>query len=616
MANLFDLSGLKNKPKRNGFDLSRKNIYSISAGELLPVLTEEMLPGDSFTIDLQSFTRTQPMNTAAFARMRQYYDFFFVPYHLLWSRFGNFITSVPNNQISKYSTIGTNNSETQYAPLFDFDSYIDALARYSDKWGINNQPLDPTKQQVIDYYDPAGRPYDETSFKLMSYLGYPVGMQADPRSPYKKEYNPGSLSPFRFLAYQKIYADYYRFDQWEQTDSALFNVDFYDGTNSAPLKFDDFTVHKNADGNQIGMYVMPNSPFTLRYANFKRDLLRGVLPNQQFGSTSSVNIDQVVTRSFLDTLQSDYVTLQGFEGSATNDVSGESNRYTNINYQNGRLTVKVGSPASNDVLSNVNVTGYFNILTLRFAEAAQKFNEIKGANSYDYIKQIQAHFGVTPPKGLSHRVKYLGGCVCDLSIDPVTNTNLTGDNSPQIFGKGTFAVDGKISFKCDDYGILMCITHVLPISDYSSTRISQKLRANSPEDWPLPEFDSLGLEAVTISEIPGSVFLNQDKQLKSFGYAPRYYNWKTALDEVHGDLETIERQWTITQDFADYLSQAADYTSFGYKFFKVFPSVLDPLFAFGSKPTGERILVSDQFLVNSYFDFKCVRNLSYDGMPY
>lgn len=612
MANLFDYKGLKNKPKRNGFDLSRKNIYSISAGELLPVLTEEMLPGDSFTIDLQSFTRSQPMNTAAFARMRQYYDFFFVPYHLLWSRFGNFITNVPNNQISKSSTIGTNNSETQYGPLFDFDSYLDALAKYSDTWGINNQPLDPTKQQVYDYYDPAGRPYDETSFKLMSYLGYPVGMSADPRSPYKKEYHTGSLSPFRFLAYQKIYADYYRFDQWEQTDSALFNIDFFDGSTSAPLKFDDFTVHKNADANQIGMYIMPNSPFTLRYANFKRDLLRGVMPSQQFGGVSTVNIEPNVTKSFINYLQSSDTEIMGLTGTLETEGAGI-------------LQVRAGDlfPASIDLntttqkfLNDVNVTGYFNVLALRFAEAAQKFNEIKGANSYDYIKQIQAHFGVTPPKGLSHRVEYLGGCACDLSIDPVTNTNLTGDNSPQIYGKGTFAVDGKISFKCDDYGILMCITHVLPISDYSSTRISQKLRANSPEDWPIPEFDSLGLEAVTISEIPGSVFLPQKQQLNTFGYAPRYHNWKTALDEVHGDLETIERQWTITQDFADYLSQSAEYTFFGYKFFKVFPSVLDPLFAFGSKPTGERSLVSDQFLVNSYFDFKCVRNLSYDGMPY
>ncbi len=612
MANLFDYSGFKNKPKRNGFDLSRKNIYSISAGELLPVLTEEMLPGDSFSIDLQSFTRSQPMNTAAFARMRQYYDFLFVPYHLLWSRFGNFITDVPNNQISKTSAVGSNMAATPYAPLFDFETYLHAMAIYGDTWGISNQPTGATAADVKKYFDPAGRPYDESSYKLLSYLGYPVGNENDLRSSVKKPYKTGSLSPFRFLAYQKIYSDYYRFSQWEQTDSALFNVDFFDGRSTNPLTFDDFAIIKNANAEQLGSLVMPNSPFTLRYANFKRDLLRGVMPAQQFGGISTVEINHNVTKSFISILNSD-VALKSIDGQLGTEGAGT------LNIREGDLYGSLSQDLLRDKpISNVSVTGYFDVLALRFAEAAQKFNEIKGANSYDYIKQIQAHFGVTPPKGLSHRVEYLGGCVCDISIDPVTNQNLTGDNSPQIFGKGTFAVDGKIKFKCDDYGILMCITHILPISDYSSARIPNKLRAQFAEDWPIPEFDSLGLEAVTMSEIPGSVFFDQDKQLSIFGYAPRYHNWKTALDEVHGDLETIERQWTITQDFTKYLESTIQSQShLGYKFFKVYPSVLDSLFAFGSiANTGERTLVSDQFLVNSYFDFKCVRNLSYDGMPY
>lgn len=614
MANLFDYAGLKNKPKRNGFDLSRKNIYSISAGELLPVLTEEMLPGDSFTIDLQSFARSQPMNTAAFARMRQYYDFFFVPYHLLWSRFGNFITDVPNNQISKSSAVGTNQRNTLYSPLFDFETYSNALSTYGDVYGLGAQPLNPTAEQVRKYFDPAGRPYDESSYKLMNYLGYPIDVANNPHNPSHKDTIIGSLSPFRFLAYQKIYSDYYRFDQWQPTDSALFNIDWFDGTKPTPITFDDFTTYKNATADQIGQLIMPDSPFTLRYANFKRDLLRGILPSQQYGIPRSVDINQSVTKSFVNEIYSQDVDISGLTGGFRKSDG------SNFSVSDGALNsayFKIKGMSPSHLLEDVNVSGYFNVLALRFAEAAQKFAEIKGANSYDYIKQIQAHFGVTPPKGLSHRVEYLGGCVCDVSIDPVTNQNLTGDNSPQIFGKGSFAVDGKIKYKCDDYGILMCITHVLPISDYASTRISAKLRAQNPDDWPIPEFDSLGLEAVTVSEIPGSVYLPQNKQLGTIGYAPRYYNWKTALDEVHGDLQSIERQWTITQDFTNYLQFAsAGDLALGSNFFKVTPSVLDPLFAFGSKPTGERALVSDQFLVNSYFDFKCVRNLSYDGMPY
>lgn len=614
MANLFNFNSVKNKPKRNGFDLSRKNIYTISAGELLPVMTEEIIPGDTIDIDLSSFTRTQPMNTAAFARMRQYYDFFFVPYHLLWSRFPNFISNVPNNQISVVGKIGENRPTTSYAPLFNFDSLQDFINAYQVHQGKANP------SQEFKTLDIAGRPYDETYVKLANYLGYPFyfNKPGTPNANYVNG-NLGTLSLFRFLAYQKIYADYFRFDQWEDTDSALFNVDYFSGNWNAPLQIQNFIGNYEESLEWFEKGAMANTPFTLRYANYKRDLLRGVLPNQQFGDTASVKIDANYTTGFITSLEAHLANAHQLTGSVQyQDGNGknieDASFYGRDQHQRNITLTDIAG-----VRINTPTASYLNVLALRFAEAAQRYNEIKGATSYDYIKQIQAHFGVTPSKGLSHQVDYLGGCVSDLSIDPVTNQNLTGENSPQIYGKGTFAASGKIHFESKDYGILMCITHVLPISDYSTNRISRKLRLNVADDWPIPEFDSLGLEGVTVSEIPGSVNLQPIERLNMFGYGPRYGVWKTALDEVHGDFLTNEKQWTITQDFASLLTdpgQSSGSAHITWPFFKVIPSSLDSIFAFGSDDRGYRFFAPDQFLVNSYFDVKAVRNLDYDGMPY
>ena len=93
----MNLKSLRNKPSRNGFDLSFKRNFTAKAGELLPVMVKEVLPGDVFNIDLSSFTRTQPVNTAAFARMREYYDFFFVPYNLLWNKADTLLTQMYDN---------------------------------------------------------------------------------------------------------------------------------------------------------------------------------------------------------------------------------------------------------------------------------------------------------------------------------------------------------------------------------------------------------------------------------------------------------------------------------------------------------------------------------------
>ena len=94
MANVMSLKSFKNSVKRNGFDLSHKNAFTAKAGELLPIFCQEVIPGDKFRINGQGFTRTQPIMSAAFVRLREYYDFFFVPYKLLWNRFPTFFTQL------------------------------------------------------------------------------------------------------------------------------------------------------------------------------------------------------------------------------------------------------------------------------------------------------------------------------------------------------------------------------------------------------------------------------------------------------------------------------------------------------------------------------------------
>ena len=97
MANIMSMKMIKNSPSRNGFDLSLKKNFTAKPGEILPVFCKEVYPGDSFSIDLSAFTRTQPLNTAAFIRMREYFDFYFVPYNLLWNKADTVLTQMNDN---------------------------------------------------------------------------------------------------------------------------------------------------------------------------------------------------------------------------------------------------------------------------------------------------------------------------------------------------------------------------------------------------------------------------------------------------------------------------------------------------------------------------------------
>ena len=60
----------------------------------MPCYVQEITPGDFIKIDVSSFTRTLALNTAAYARVREKVDFYYVPYNLIWRHFSQFFTSV------------------------------------------------------------------------------------------------------------------------------------------------------------------------------------------------------------------------------------------------------------------------------------------------------------------------------------------------------------------------------------------------------------------------------------------------------------------------------------------------------------------------------------------
>ena len=68
MANIMSLKDIRNSVTRSGFDLSRKFNFTAKAGEILPVFCMPYLPEDDVNINIQSFIRTQPLNSSASTR--------------------------------------------------------------------------------------------------------------------------------------------------------------------------------------------------------------------------------------------------------------------------------------------------------------------------------------------------------------------------------------------------------------------------------------------------------------------------------------------------------------------------------------------------------------------
>ena len=569
----MSLTALKNSVKRNGFDLSFKNAFTAKVGELLPIMCKEVYPGDKFNIRGQAFTRTQPVNSAAYSRLREYYDFYFVPYRLLWNMAPTFFTNMPDPHHAASPTFSV--SLGQRHPWFTFSDIMEYLG--------NLDSLSDTYEKYKKNFFGFSRL--DLSVKLLNYLNYGFGKD------YASVKVPGDadnivLSPFPLLAYQKICEDYFRDDQWQSAAPYRYNLDYLYSMNNG------YHIPISSLGKDA--YKNPTM-FDLNYCNFQKDYFTGMLPKAQYGDVS------VASPIFgdLDIGGSSALTFASAPEQGVNTVD------------NGLLIVN----------NNSNTTAGLSVLALRQAECLQKWREIAQSGRMDYQTQMQKHFNVSPSETLSGHCKYLGGWTSNLDISEVVNTNLTGDNQADIQGKGTGTLNGnKVDFEAKEHGIIMCIYHCLPLLDWSINRIARQNFKTSFTDYAIPEFDSIGMQQLFASEmIFGLEDLPADPSSINMGYVPRYADLKTSIDEIHGSFIDTLVSWVspLTESYISAYRQACKDAGFSditmtYNFFKVNPHIVDNIFGVQADST----INTDQLLINSFFDIKAVRNFDYNGLPY
>ena len=601
MANVMSLKKLRNNVSRNGFDLSKRNMFSAKVGELLPVYCKEVLPGDKFKINVKSFTRTMPVNTAAYTRIKEYYDWFFVPTNLLWNKFNTFITQMTDNSqhsmnVSSAEVVGEYHPYMYLSDLYT--TYLEGM--YTEERGGNSK--------CLNYF---GYSRSYLSCKLLDYLGYgSMASNIDHGVDFSAAYadNP-ALNLFPLLAYQKIYSDYFRESQWEKNYAPSYNVDYLRGA----------TPELPASGVLSAALAGNYTMFDLRYCNWNKDLFMGLKPNSQYGDAASVDLSSLIP----NLSNPDNAVIQLGSGVSEGTVSASSYRLKavsdSVDYPNWTLfPSSLNAITSSLGLTSTSLQSAFAILALRQAEALQRWKEITQSQQQDYKSQIEAHFNVSVSDAYSERCRYIDGFSDTIDINEVVNTNLnngTTQNTADIAGKGIGVNDGYTSFSSDVHGYIMCIYHAVPLLDYSlTTGISRQNLKTNVVDYAIPELDKTGMVSVPRILMTNQIELNDGTLM---GYAPRYYDYKTDIDEVHGSFRDRDSAWVAPIDDT-YLLTYYNTSGLGiyedYAFFKVNPSVLDPIFA--SQSSVDSSTDSDQLLVNCYFDVKAVRNLDYDGLPY
>lgn len=580
MSNFNPLDRARISTHRSSFDLSSKKLFTAKIGEILPCYWQIAIPGNKYRISSDWFTRTVPVNTAAYTRIKEYYDFYAVPLRLISLALPQAFT-----QMTDYVTSASSGSENA-ASL--------SSVPYTTMNQFSNLLLFANSGDQANTRDDAGLPYVYGACKLLDLLGY--GSMIDKSNTGKaaitKKYlgldnlsdgnNPlvysvsQTVNMLPILAYQKIYFDFFSNSQWEKHLAYAYNVDYWQGTNYVTLYSD---------------------MLKMRYANYPKDYFMGVLPSSQYGSVAFLTpLDRSLASNAVLARSTD-----GLSNSSVRNVSGGN-------------TVQTTSSNSDSSDRLLRVNSDLSALSLRATEYLQRWKEVVQFSSKDYSDQMAAQFGVEAPEYMGNHAHYIGGWSNVININEVVNTNLDAAKSQaSIAGKGISSQSGHtITFDCGaEHQVIMCVYHAVPLLDWNLTGQSPQLTVTAVSDFPQPAFDQLGMQAVPALNLQN----NPGRSVSgSIGYNLRYWQWKSSIDTVHAAFRTgaAYQSWVAPLNGWQVLTSSG---AWSYQSMKVRPQQLNSIFVPQVDATNCSVAF-DQLLCNVNFQVYAVQNLDRNGLPY
>lgn len=552
MANnsIFARNAHRANLQRNAFDLSYSSKFTASVGMLLPCFCKEVNPNEHFRINPEMFLRTVPLNSAAYVRLKQYCEFYFVPTRLLWRSFPQFIAGTSN----QFSTAISDGSKFSSVPTWDFNTLLKLLSTSGN--------------------DTCGYPFKYGAVRLLDLLGYGVNVSnvdsliaANNAKPFAFK-----VSPFRMLAYQKIYSDFYRNPLYEAIDVENFNVDN--------------TSSSSSIANQTARMMY------LRYRDWKKDYFNAVSPQFQGNDFMSASFTPILFPS------------------AGQDVNANPTSWASKhdNFQGG---LSINQPSGS---SSAGIT----VANLRSAYALDKLYRLMvSAKDGSYSEQMKTRFGVDAPDD-DWKSMFIGAIDAPVTIGDVTTTSDTYNETDQsgaipgtLYGNGWSQSKGTIDFTSKEHGIIMGIFSILPECDYQSDQIDAFNTKLKREDFFVPEFADLGKQPTPIYQFKFSKDTDMSKVL---GWNLRYSEYKTSFDMVHGVFNSDDKfqnqsynAWVAPRNQT--LSQYSNGAT--VSFFKALPSVLNQIMVQQYDGTEQ----TDQFLVNAGFNVQAIRPMSIYGEP-
>ena len=443
---IFDSIAVRRKPE-SVFDLSHQVNLSANMGELIPILLEEILPGDTFRCQSQVLMRLAPMLAPVMHKVNVYVHYFFVPNRLVWDNWNDHITG------------GEKGDKNPAHPQVNMADVI--------------------KSQFA-------------KGTLADYLGLPV---IDQGSTYQASQTVSAL-PFR--GYQLIYDEFYR----DQDLIPSLEISKGDGQVD-PAEQQKLT--------------------TLRKRAWARDYFTACRPDSQKGASVLMPGQTVNYSPIARAIRTD-----------GNDASGA------ISATTGNLQ----DPTTQVRIENIDSISAATVEDVRVANRLQEWLELAQRGGSRINEVIRNFFDVTPDDLRLQRPQYLGGGVQPIVMSEVLNTASDTDPSQQgaLQPLGEYGGHGislgrsnQFTRRFKEHGYVHAIMSVLPKTSYQQG-IHRHWRKYDKFEKYWPQFANVGEQEVQNREIFNSNDQTTANREATFGYIPKYSEYKFACDRVAGEM--------------------------------------------------------------------------------
>ena len=488
--------------------------FSFNVGDVVPFMCDDILPGDTVTIDTSKVIRLQPMVAPIMDEVFLDTYYFFVPYRLLWNHWINFMGE---------------NTASAWEPEVEYS--------------------------VPQVEIPSGG-YDAGT--IADYMGVPIKVAGGQKV---------SAMPFR--AYALIC------DQWFRSENLMTPVnvnkddsdivgsnggdqvtdivkggkpfvacktfDYFTASLPEPQKGPDVTLPLGSVAPLAGMapviagnkhLVAGNSANALNLAQL--DSTGKVLENATAGSVN-------VKASGL---------VQGYnqiDGTVTGSLT-PSNLYASLDGLNADLSMATASTVNE----------------LRQAFAIQKYYERLARGGSRYIEMIKAFYGVTSPDARLQRAEYLGGNRIYLDVEQVAQQSSTKDQptpAGSVFGLSvTGDTNSDFTKSFTEHGLLIGVCVARYHHTYQQGLERMWFRKNL-FDFYNPTFANLGEVPIKKKEI---YFTDNAEQNESvFGYQEAWADYRYKPNRVAGEMRSAYAtpldSWHLADNYSTVPSLSADW---------------------------------------------------------